>query len=138
MEPLKSKEKLSKTAVTMLIAIAGLFGALLTAGLLVIFLAYRFERPLAFGVGLFLGCALSAAKVVLLEKALNRAVELGAEKAKNYARLQMILRYGLTILVVLGAVFFREVVGVFGMIAGLLVLQAASYIASAVLKGKEV
>jgi len=122
----------------MLIAIAGLFGALLLAGELVILLAYRFEKPLAFGIGLLLGCALSAAKVVLLEKALSKAVDLGTEKAKNYARLQMVLRYGLTILVVLGAVFFREAIGLFGMIAGLLALQLASYITHFALKNKEI
>jgi len=136
-KPLKRNEKLSMTAVTMLIAIAGLFGALLLAGELVIFLAYRFEGPIPFGVGLLLGCALSAAKVVLLERSLNRAVDLGADKAKNYARFQMVLRYGLTIVVVLGAVFFRQAVGLFGIIAGLLSLQLASYIASIALRKKQ-
>jgi len=138
MDPSIRQEKLSRTAVTMLIAIAGLFGALLLAGELVIFLAYRFEGPLPFGIGLLLGCALSAAKVVLLEKALSKAVDMEAEKAKNYARLQMVLRYGLTLLVVLSAVLFRQAVGLFGIIAGLLTLQLASYIANIFLKNKAV
>jgi len=131
-------EKISKTAATMLIAVAGLFGALLLAGELVIFLAYRFEGPLPFGTGLFLGSALSAAKVVLLEKALSRAVDMETEKAKGYARLQMLLRYGLTLLVVLSAVLFRQAVGLFGMIAGLLTLQLASYIANIALRNKQI
>ena len=121
-----------------MIAIGGLFCALLLAGLLVIILAYRFERPLAFGVGLFLGCALSAGKVVLLEKTLSKAVDMESEKAKNYARAQMLLRYGLTILVVLGAVFFKEAIGLYGIIAGLLTLQLASYIAHFALRNKQI
>jgi hypothetical protein len=50
----------------------------------------------------------------------------------------MLLRYGLTILVLLAAVFFRQAVGLFGMIAGLLTLQIASYIANIALKNKQV
>jgi len=112
----------------MIIVIGILFAALLAGGLLIIFFAYRFERPLAFGLGLLTGCALSVLKVILLEKAFNKAVDMGKEKAPNYARLQAVLRYGLTIVVMLGAVVFPRFIGLFGIIAGILSLQLASYI----------
>jgi len=134
----KRQEKLSRTAVTMLIAVAGLFGALLLIGLLIIFLVKRFEGPIPFAAGLLLGCGLSAVKLVLLEKALSKAVDMEAGKAKNYARLQMVLRYGLTLLAVLPAVLFRQAVGLFGLIAGLLTLQLASYIANIYLKNRQI
>lgn len=125
---------LSATAKIMLAVIAALFGALLGIGLAVTLLVYRFEAPLAFGVGLLAGCALSAVKVILLEKALTKAVDMGKQKAQNYTRLQVIARYGLTTLVLLGAVLFPKVIGLFGIIAGILTLQLASYITGMIVR----
>ena len=141
LEEERMRLKLSQTAVIMMAAIAGLFGALLPCGLAVIWLVYRFEPPLAFGTGLFAGCALSALKVFLMERALSRALDMEKGKAKGYASLQALLRYGLTIAaLVCGGLCARrwpQAIGLFGIIAGTLTLQLSSYITSLVLKKKE-
>jgi len=141
LEQTKGPSRLSQTAVIMMTVIAGLFGALLPCGLAVIWLVYRFEGPLAFGVGLFAGCALSMLKVYLMERALSRALDMEAGKAKGYASLQALLRYGLTIAALVGAGLcarrWPQAVGLYGAIAGTLTLQLASYITSFVLKAKE-
>lgn len=129
--------KLSYTAKTMCGVIGIIFGGFLLVGLIVSIFIYRFESPLAYSVGLFLGSALSLVKVILLEKALNSSVELESQKAKNYSSLQAILRYALTIIVLLLVVFFPKVFGLFGAIIGVLSLQLAAYITTAVLKNKD-
>ncbi|MDR1059634.1 MAG: hypothetical protein LBL83_00105, partial [Clostridiales bacterium] len=53
---------------------------------------------------------------------------------KNYASAQALLRYAGTILVLGCAVLLPRVFGVFGIIAGVLTLQLAAYIAGALLK----
>ena len=93
----------------------------------------RFEGPLAFSVGLLSGCALSAVKIVLLEKTLTRAVDMG-EQAKNYATLHATLRYFGTIIVLAPAVIFRGAFGVIGVVAGLLSLQLAAFATSLAIK----
>jgi membrane protein YqaA with SNARE-associated domain len=126
---------LSETARLMLGAICALFAALLPAGLLAASLIYPFEEPLPFAAGLLCGCLLSAAKVILLEKTLARSVDREpASSAKAYATLQALLRYGGTIAVLLCAVAFPRVIGVFGIAAGILTLQISAYAANFMLK----
>ena len=124
---------LSKTGAIMCKALVALFVLLLIAGLLVIRFLYAFERPLPFAVGLLLGCALSALKVVLLEKSLSRSLDMAEKDANNYSSLQAILRYGLTVAVMLSAVFLPRYVGLFGLILGVLSLQPSAYITSFIL-----
>jgi len=135
------KPKLSDTAKILMLAVAGLFGALLPCGLVVIWLVYRFEPPFAFGAGLFIGCAFSVLKVFLMERALGKALGMEAGKAKGYASLQALARYGLTIAVLVGAGLcarrWPQAIGLFGTVAGTLTLQLASYIAAFVLRKKE-
>ena len=126
----------SETAATMVLVIDGLFCLLLAVGLVVIFLIYPFEKPMLFATGLLLGSLFSVAKVLLMEKSLNRTADGEQKTAQNYAALQAILRFGLTIAVLLTAVFFPKVVGVFGLVAGVLSLQLAAYITAALLKNK--
>ncbi|MDR1062150.1 MAG: hypothetical protein LBL83_13305, partial [Clostridiales bacterium] len=112
---------LSRTARLMLGAIGAIFAILLPAGLAAIKFAYPFEKPAPFAAGLLAGCLLSAAKVLLLEKSIARAVERDSgAKAKNYASAQALLRYAGTILVLGCAVLLPRVFGVFGIIAGVL------------------
>ena len=124
---------LSDTSKIMLNAIGGLFVGLLVIGVVFSLFLYPFERPAAFAAGLFIGCALSAAKVVLLEKALGRSFDLDSSTAKNYATIQSILRYVLTIAVLLAVVVFPAIFGLWGTITGVLTLQLSAYIASAVI-----
>lgn len=128
MKQLMSRLKVSETAATMCAAIGGLFLLLLAAGLLATTLIYQFERPLPYALGLLLGCILSAVKVVLLEKALDRSVDMEGKTAQGYASLMAALRYMLTIGVFLLVFFFRDVFGLFGAIIGVLSLQISAYI----------
>lgn len=122
--------RLSPTARAMCAAEGSLYIFLLAVGLTVIWTIYGFEKPSAFAIGLSMGCALSFAKIVLLDKTLAHAVTLG-NQAKNYASLQAILRYFGTIAALAPALIFRDIIGVFGVIAGLLSLQLSAFIASA-------
>lgn len=138
MKGLMCRLGLSETARIMCGVIAGLFAGLLAAGLLVALLVHPFERPLPYALGLALGCALSLTKVVLLERALEHAADLGDGKAaKNYGNLMALARYGLTVAVLLGVVFFPGVFGLFGVIFGILTLQISAYAASHVLRKRE-
>lgn len=125
---------LSRTGATMCAAVGGLFVVLLGLGELAIGLVHPFERPLPFAVGLLLGCLLSVAKIVLLEKSLSHSVELEEKNAKNYSSLQSILRFFLTIAVLLSVVLFPKVVGLFGTVLGILSLQLSAYVAGFVMR----
>lgn len=125
---------LTLTAKTMCRVLAALFAVLLGVGLVVILAIYPFEKPLAWGLGLLLGTGLSVLKVVLMDKSLAKSVDMDAEGAKNYANLQMMLRYALTIAVLVGAFFFRNVIGAFGVVAGILALQISAYISAFALR----
>lgn len=138
MKQLIRRLKVSKTAATMCAAIGGLFLLFLAAGLLVTMLLYPFERPLPYALGLLLGCLLSAAKVILLEKSIGRSVDMEGKTARGYASLMAALRYLLTIAVLLLVFFFRDVFGLFGAIIGLLSLQAAAYITGHIVKNRSV
>ena len=127
----------SKTARTMCLVLCCLFAALLAAGLLVCNFIYPFERPLPYTIGLVAGTLLSMLKVVLMEKSIGRSFDMEGGSAKNYAALQAILRYLLTIVVLLGVVFFPGVFGLFGVIIGILSLQAAAYVTGYLMRGKE-
>lgn len=135
MEFFKPTLRLSRTASVMCAVTGALFLLLLALGLLVIHFVHAFERPLPYTVGLLTGCLLSAVKVVLLEKVLERSLDLQEEKpAKNYAHLQSLLRYLLTIVVLLSVVAFPRVFGLWGMIVGVLSLQASAYISGMIVR----
>ena len=122
--------ELSLTAQVMCKALAGLYPVLLAIGVMVHFFLYPFEKPVAFAVGLLAGTILSASKVVLLEKSLSKSLDMEGKVAKNYANFQMVARYFLTIVVLLLAAFFRDIIGLFGTVAGILALQPAAYTAA--------
>ena len=126
---------ISKTAAIIHAAIAGLFAVFAVAGLLIIAFAYPFERPLPYLLGLLLGCALSAVKVVLMEKSIGKSLDMEGKSAKNYAGLMVTLRYLLTFAVLAAVFLLKGVFGVFGVVLGLLSLQLAGYIAGYVLRG---
>ena len=121
----------SRMAKTMCAVECLLFVLLLATGFAIYYALYPFEQPLPYSVGLLTGCAISVIKIMLLEKTLARAVDLG-KRAKLYAAMQALLRYFVTIAAVVPAFIFRGVFGVFGIVAGLLTLQLSAIIASAI------
>jgi hypothetical protein len=129
------KYGLSRTAKIMCGALLALCVFFLMAGLSAISFLYPFEQPLAYSIGLVTGTLLSVAKVILMEKTLNRAADMGEFKsARNYGALQITLRNVLTLGFFLAVFFFREVFGLFGAIIGVLSLQAAAYITGFILR----
>lgn len=131
-----SKLNLSLTARTMCKVLGALFAVFLVIGLGVIWLIYPFEPPFAYLMGLVLGFLLSASKVVLLERMLERSVGLEEKQAKNYGSLQSILRYFLTVVILLLVVFFPKVFGLWGAVVGLLSLQLSAFLTGRLLRGK--
>lgn len=80
--------------------------------------------PFAFGV--LLGSTVSIAKVFLLERAVNKALEMEQKHAKNYVSIQHVLRLLLSgVVLVLGAIMPQ--LSLWGVAAGILAFQVAVY-----------
>ena len=73
-----------------------------------------------------IGLAFSILKLILLEKTLNKAMDMTGAKAVNYTRIHYTLRYFLTFIVLLIAVF-RDF-NIIGVIIGILLTVPAIYI----------
>jgi len=84
---------------------------------------YRSVEAIPFALGVFLTSALNVGKVLMLERTVNRTINMDdPETGKNFVRLQFLLRYFLTaaILLVAGLTPF---VSVWGALFGLFTLQ---------------
>ena len=143
-EVLERRLKISKTAAIMMEVVMGLFLLFLVCGLLIAGIVFlitghviRFESPLAYGIGLFVGCLLSVIKIFLLDRSLNRLLDMEGGKAKALGSLQSILRHVLTLGFLLSAFIFPDYIGRVGIIIGVLSLQVASYITTHRLKKVE-
>lgn len=86
------------------------------------------ENILSFFIGFLLGTGFSMLKLILLEKTISRAMEMPQEKAINYTRLHYTLRYILTGVVLLIAVFRKEQIDLIAVIIGLIILRPAIYL----------
>jgi len=92
---------------------------------------YRSLEALYFAIGVLLTSALNVFKVVLLERTVKKVVDMEQPDAgKNYVRLQYLLRYFLTGLVLLAAglvsVYVKPpFINIWGAVAGLFTLQIA-------------
>lgn len=107
----------------------------LAAGLTVTLAVYRFEPPGAYAAGLLAGTLLSAVKIVLMEKMLDRAADTAdAKGAKSYGALSVTFRNLLTVAVFLLVFFFRDIFGLFGAIIGVLLIQLAAFLTGIILR----
>lgn len=87
---------------------------------------YRSLEFLPFMIGVLLGSAVSIAKVILLERAVDRALEMEQKEAGNYVSLQHILRILLSgVVLFLGAVVPQ--ISLWGVAAGIIAFQLAIY-----------
>jgi hypothetical protein len=91
-------------------------------------MGYYNESVLAFTLGIVFSGVFVILKLMLLEKAVNKAVDLSPEDSKNYMRMHYMSRYFLTGVVVVVAVF-AEGISLFGVILGLFALTPAAFIA---------
>ena len=98
-------------------------------GLAVIFWIYSFEPPLAYFLGLMFGTGISALKLRLMAKSIEKTLDMEQKDAQNYARLQYVFRYFLTLIAIIPAILLRDYIGLIGLILGMLSLQFAAYIA---------
>lgn len=80
----------------------------------------------SFLIGLTFGTVFSILKLILLEKTLSKAMDMTGSKAINYTRIHYTLRYFLTFIVLLIAVF-RDF-HIIGVIIGVLLTIPAIYI----------
>ena len=129
------KHPLSKTARVLcaVLAVLGVFFFLF--GMAVILWIYPFEAAGSFGTGLILALLHSMLKVVLMERTLNRAADMGENSnAGSYGAAQTVLRSFLTLGLFLLVFFFPNVVGMYGAIIGVLSLQIAGYITGYLLR----
>ncbi|MEA4969986.1 MAG: ATP synthase subunit I [Candidatus Pelethousia sp.] len=90
-------------------------------------LYYRSLSCLPFMLGVLLGALASVAKVFLLERAVNRAVNMEKEAAAGYITLQHMLRLFLTGAVLVLAALVPAV-NLWGAAAGILTYQVAVYL----------
>ncbi len=112
---------LSKTLKDILISILALAVIAFGIGL------FWVDNILMWATGLLIGTAVSALKVFMLKRTLDKAVDMSPEDAKNYTRSRYTLRFVLSVVVV--AVVFKVGCGnVFGVVIGLLLVQPAVYI----------
>ena len=121
-------KKLSPTSRRLIISVACLQLVFLVVGLPVILFVYRFASPLAYILGLVAGGAFSIAKVWMMERGFEKTMNLPADKADNYGKLQYLLRYLFTIAFLVAVFLLRRWVDPIGSILGIFALQLASYI----------
>ena len=90
-------------------------------------LYYRSFSFLPFALGALLGTAVSAGKVLLLDRAVDKAIAMEKKKAGSYITLQHILRLVLTAgVLVLGAVV--PAISLWGVAAGIFAYPISMYV----------
>ena len=127
--------RLSYTAKTMCATLAGLCVFFLVVGLAVTTWVFPFEPALPYAIGLLAGTLHSMLKVVLLERTLNRAADIGEYgQAKGYGTMQAMLRNLITLALFAMVFAFRDIFGLFGTILGVLALQMSGYVVGYILR----
>lgn len=111
---------ITDTAKQIIMIMLALF--LISAGVGTMFVS----EPIAFMMGLLFGTVFSIIKMILLEKTLDKALEMSSEKAVNYTRIHYVLRYFLTFGVILVAT--TRNMDLVGVAIGILLSTPAVYI----------
>lgn len=111
--------KLAKKMISTIIIIS-LVAVILSA------IYYRSLDFLPFLFGIILGSSLSISKVFLLEKAVDKALDMDNKRAGNYASLNHMLRLLLSgIVLFIGAIVPQ--ISLWGVVAGILAFQLSLY-----------
>lgn len=129
--------QLSKTARIMFIALAAIVVCLAAVGLCVIAFAWPFAKPGPYLLGLAAGGGLSAAKLYLLKRNLDKTIDMESEQAQNITRLHFVLRHILTAAVLAGVVLLRAHIDLIGTLLGIISLQLAAHVAGWVERREE-
>ncbi len=118
--------KISSTSKQIIITTIALF--FIVTGISIFFV----KNTIPFIVGLIFGTIFSILKLILLEKTLNKALDMSGQKAINYTRIHYTLRYFLTFIVLLVAIY--KGFNVFGVIIGVVLTIPSIYIVNFKLK----
>lgn len=95
--------------------------------------AFITHNILLYGIGVVIGTLTSILKVILLERSLNRAVDMQPQDAENYTRLQYSSRFFFTVAVlVISAIV--PFIDLYGVIVGLVLIQPAVYLTNFIRK----
>ena len=86
-------------------------------------------------VGIVLGTVASLGKVYMLERTLDKAVDMDPKNANNYTRANYTMRLVSVVIVVLACIV--EQINVVGVLIGLLLVQPAAYITNFITANKE-
>jgi len=112
---------ISDTAKNLIITMAAI--SLLCLGIGLMF----FENKYAYAKGILFGTIISILKLLLLERTLNKTVDMDKNNASNFARAHYMIRYFITI-VVLAVAAKVDSIDLIGVIIGLFVLRPAVFI----------
>lgn len=121
-------KKLSPTARRLIVCVATLQLLFLIVGLPVILFVYPFATPLPYILGLAAGGVFSAVKVWMMQRSFEKTVEMSADKADNYGKLQFLLRYLFTAVFLVAVFLLRRWINPVGAVLGIFALQLSSYI----------
>ena len=87
-------------------------------------------------VGIVLGTVASLGKVYMLERTLDKAVDMDPKNANNYTRANYTMRLVVSVVIVVLACIVEQI-NVVGVLIGLLLVQPAAYINNFITANKE-
>ena len=87
-------------------------------------------------VGIVLGTIASLIKVYMLERTLDKAVDMDPKNANNYTRANYTMRLVVSVVIVVLACLVEQI-NVVGVLIGLLLVQPAAYITNFITSNKE-
>lgn len=87
-------------------------------------------------VGIVLGTVASLGKVYMLERTLDKAVDMDPKNANNYTRANYTMRLVVSVVIVVLACIVEQI-NVVGVLIGLLLVQPAAYITNFITANKE-
>lgn len=116
--------KISNTCKNVIIIIIAL-------SLILVGIASFFIKELApFIKGIILGSGFSILKIILIEKTIDKAIDMPKEKAVSYSRFHYTLRYFLTAFVLIIALLRKNDISFVAVAFGLIILRPALYISN--------
>jgi len=119
--------ELSATVKKMTVIIAVAAVILIIAGVVVIHLRYPNNSAVHFAIGVIMTSALNAFKIVMLERVVNKAIDMGEGKGvKSYVRSHYLFRFVLTGVILFAAVKISPT-ALWGAVAGVFTLQISVY-----------
>ena len=105
-------------------------------GMIATYFGFFTDSYFHFTVGMLFGSVFTVLKIMLLEKAVQKAVNMSPQDSSNYMRLNYMNRYFLTAIVVVIAIFVNHI-GLIGTLLGLFTMTPATFITGKLEKDKK-